>query len=741
MSIRFKLGLFFAGILLVFVLLVGSSNYFNNRRQKEYTKIQTQNIKNAAETAISLNNDYYSTLSIDYTFWDDMYNFNIEPDEQWAADYLFTATDSYGVDYIWIYNLNCNLQYYTNKEEVDSFAQPISNENLYQLLDTTKGGEKRFFTSYEKSKGKVYIIYGATIHKTDDIDRVNKPSGFFITAKIIDSTYLEKVSLITNCKVSLSLDTSTCNGHKKVFAIQSCYKLFNGKDEQIASILFDYNDHFIKQDLKFQRWSLWAFILIVFISFVFLILYLNLVLSAPLRRIIKSLNQRRPEFIEKFTKKSNEFGQISKLIILFFEQRKQLEVEIEERKTIHEQLVETIEELNTRNEEIIAQSEELSSANQSLAQLSVVASKIDNSVIISNENFDIIYVNNGFLNIYEIESNLLVYIKTKNVLDYNKVDEFVEFIEKCVSEKHSATSTFKFLTQKGNIRWKQTTVTPTFDKNNKLENIIFIETDVTDVKNAEEQISIWNKSVTESINYAAKIQASLFPSSDIFKSYFNSYFIFNRPRDIISGDFIWVKMNGKKIFLAVADCTGHGIPGAFMSVLSGALLNEILHLEKLHSASQILETLRENVITVLNQRSDNNVRDGLDISFCIIEKKKSVVQFAGASHSLFLVRNNDLLEFKGTRTSISFSEKMFPIENHEIKYKEDDTFYLFTDGYVDQFDNNQEQKYLKYNFKKLLLKNVHLEIETQGKLIETEFENWKGNNRQIDDVLVFGFKI
>ncbi len=251
-----------------------------------------------------------------------------------------------------------------------------------------------------------------------------------------------------------------------------------------------------------------------------------------------------------------------------------------------------------------------------------------------------------------------------------------------------------------------------------------------------------NKDITDSINYAQQIQQAILPFEDRFKSNFkNDYFINFKPRDIVSGDFYWCTEKEGKVFLAVVDCTGHGVPGAFMSMVGSAALTNIVIEKGIVKADEILSQLNIDIRKALNQEQGIN-RDGMDMVLCVIDKEEKKVHFSGAMNPLYLIQKNELIEIKANKVPIGgaqTTEKTFT--SHTISIETQTTLYLTTDGYSDQFGGEQGKKYKSSNFKKLLLSMQDKTMQEQSQLLNSSFENWKGDLEQLDDVCIIGVKI
>jgi serine phosphatase RsbU (regulator of sigma subunit) len=251
-----------------------------------------------------------------------------------------------------------------------------------------------------------------------------------------------------------------------------------------------------------------------------------------------------------------------------------------------------------------------------------------------------------------------------------------------------------------------------------------------------------NKNITDSINYAKRIQTALLPFPTKISKELEDFFIFYNPKDIVSGDFYWFSEFEDKVVVAVADCTGHGIPGAFMSFIGHDMLNHIVNFKGVTQPSEILKQLKLSVIHILRQEQSDN-RDGMDVSICVWDKKKNKVQFSGANHSLIYIQNKQLYQIKGNKTTIGLDEKMNikDFDSHEINLVGDTCFYLFSDGYIDQFGGRRDKKFMIRNFRELL-STIHMKkMETQGIIIRETIEEWMEDSEQIDDMLVWGFRI
>jgi serine phosphatase RsbU (regulator of sigma subunit) len=286
-------------------------------------------------------------------------------------------------------------------------------------------------------------------------------------------------------------------------------------------------------------------------------------------------------------------------------------------------------------------------------------------------------------------------------------------------------------------------VIPEFESKQEIGTYLVVLHDITTRKLFEQEIEKKNKNITESINYAYRIQNSILPDQKILQQYFNKSFVFYKPRDIISGDFPWLFHKGDNIYLAIVDCTGHGVPGALLSFIGYFHLNNIVDHERELSAGEILDELHQKVKHTLKQDIQGaTTHDGMDIALCKINIKQKKLEFAGAHRPLYLYRNNELLEFKGDRKAIggiSLKKRLdikFSTQYFEIKAK--DRIFIFSDGLPDQLGGTAKTKYMNKRIKEHIIQVKNKKMTDVGKSFMYEFEQWKSNEKQVDDVLLIG---
>ncbi len=284
-------------------------------------------------------------------------------------------------------------------------------------------------------------------------------------------------------------------------------------------------------------------------------------------------------------------------------------------------------------------------------------------------------------------------------------------------------------------------------RNKKLWDMsLAIEKDKERIQMLKNQIEAKHLEVTDSIRYARGIQNALLPREDILKSMLSDYFLLWKPRDIVSGDFYWMKKQGDLLLFAICDCTGHGVPGAFMSMLGMAFLNEITaDADNNIKPSDILEQLRRKVITSLKQSAAGTLepKDGMDMALCILDTKALTLKFAGANNPMYIVSNGALTEYKGVKNPIGFYPMEKKFETTEIPVKKGDYIYMFSDGFPDQFNAKTNKKVTYGRFKNILVEinNETSDPEIQKKRLDDFFESWRNGFVQMDDVLIGGFRI
>jgi serine phosphatase RsbU (regulator of sigma subunit) len=258
-----------------------------------------------------------------------------------------------------------------------------------------------------------------------------------------------------------------------------------------------------------------------------------------------------------------------------------------------------------------------------------------------------------------------------------------------------------------------------------------------------DEIADKNRSITDSIQYAKRIQTAILPSNEFAEEILPEHFILFRPRDIVSGDFYWMTKKGNRLVIIAADCTGHGVPGAFMSMLGVSFLNEIVNRHEVDSAGEILTQLRADIKKTLGQEGkEGEAKDGMDIALCIVDFDNLKMQYAGAYNPLYLYRNNELLETKADRMPIGiWVKEKESFTDNDIDLQKGDVFYIFSDGFQDQFGGEDGRKFKTKNYKQLLLEIHQKPMAEQKEILNTTIDKWRGKWEQVDDIIIVGIRV
>lgn len=287
---------------------------------------------------------------------------------------------------------------------------------------------------------------------------------------------------------------------------------------------------------------------------------------------------------------------------------------------------------------------------------------------------------------------------------------------------------------------------PELGEEGELETILFVAHDMTEFKKIEQEIKEKNKKISDSINYAQRIQTSILPDTRLLQEFFPRSFIFYRPKDVVSGDFPWFFRKENIYYIAAVDCTGHGVPGALISFIGHFLLNNIVSLDNNLTASQILDLLHAEVRSTLKQDQEGALgRDGMDLALCKIDPDHQVLEFAGAHRPLYYLRKGELTEYQGTRKGIGGIplakkvEKDF--ENHIINYQKGDQIFIFSDGLPDQLGGPERRKYQAKRIREALTEKQEASMAHFSRHFSMDFYEWMGEEKQVDDVLLIGIEL
>lgn len=272
---------------------------------------------------------------------------------------------------------------------------------------------------------------------------------------------------------------------------------------------------------------------------------------------------------------------------------------------------------------------------------------------------------------------------------------------------------------------------------------VFLESRNNEILKQKETIEIKNKEIVDSINYAQLIQQAVLPGAEELTSQLKDGFVLFKPKDIVSGDFYWVSTIDDHTFFTTVDCTGHGVPGGFMSMLGSSLLNEVINEKKILEPADVLDMMRIKLITSLKQKgSSGENKDGMDMTLCRLNESRTELVYAAANNPLWLIRDEKLIEYPADKQPVGIStDNAKQFKQQKISLQKGDSIYIFTDGYADQFGGPKGKKFKYKPLQHLLLKNSHKSMNDQKEILKSSIEEWKGNLEQVDDILIIGIKI
>ncbi len=443
---------------------------------------------------------------------------------------------------------------------------------------------------------------------------------------------------------------------------------------------------------------------------------------------------------------------------------------LRERMRANIQLRQKNQELMRQTQEINEQTKQLENVNKELEKLSIVAGKTQNAIVIMDRNGYFEWVNAGFTRFFGYTLQLLRNERDENIVNVSSNKSIRNILFKCVSNKQTIVFESDAVTRSGNVIAAQTTLSPIINKKGDVSQLVAIYSDITKLK--EQEVAIRNqneelqqqnhtlevqktkieeqtKSIKAGIYYAQTIQQTILPPKEQIEKFFDCFILF-RPKDIVSGDFYWFSEaqdgNHSYQFVGDFDCTGHGVPGAFMSLIGNRILNEVINVRKTYSPRDIMDELNLNVIKALKQDQSTN-NDGMDTCLCRVEKvslNEYKVTFCGAKRPLYYITTDvsDVQELKGDRKSIGGTQKKrgnIQFTDQELLLHSGDMIFLCSDGISDQCDKDRK-KFSSDRLRGIFLENRDLPMDTQGKLLSEALDNYRGEEEQRDDISVIGIK-
>lgn len=471
----------------------------------------------------------------------------------------------------------------------------------------------------------------------------------------------------------------------------------------------------------------------------------------------------------------NDDGKIEKYLGIRFD--------VTEEMRLNESYKEALAEVEEKNESLVTYQEKL---QQSLEKLQVTQAKIhlqydeseryrlelqarvnalNSAAIISESDVfgTITFVNDKFCELSQYKVSELLGKPHSIVRHPDMPREFFKKMWDTIKTGKTFQGIVKNKAKDGSPYWVEATIQPILDGNGNVKKYIGVRFDITKQIEAREKIAdllekteqayeelktsrvelVEKKLMSQSINYAKRIQEALLPSKERCLQSFSSAFVLYMPKDVVSGDFYWHHQTTRYNIIAAIDCTGHGVPGAFMSVMANSLLNSIIIEQGIYEPAQVLNILQRKVIITLRQAEpDGQLHDGMDISLCVIDKQENILLFAGANRPLYIVNQDELTEIKGDKIAIGGLiniDKKFT--QYEQNLNRNEKFYIFSDGYCDQFGGEAIRRYGTPRLKTYLKSISHIPLGKHGDLLSENIVDWLGSQKQIDDIIMIGFQV
>ncbi|MCK9207778.1 MAG: SpoIIE family protein phosphatase [Salinivirgaceae bacterium] len=470
-------------------------------------------------------------------------------------------------------------------------------------------------------------------------------------------------------------------------------------------------------------------------------------------------------FLSSISRSKNEILDIKRNLEQMVDKRTfQINAQKEELRAQHEELLLQKETLQSQREELRAQKELLEIKNNELGKLSLVASKTDNLIYIFNPNGELDWFNTSYSLALGLTLEEYKRGEPLNIVDISTNKNIRHVLNTCIREKLVVSYESQIVDENKLVKWYHTTLTPILDEREQIKHLIAIDTDITRLKQYEDELEQQQKDaehqknlaikrkeeleerqveIFDSIRYAKRIQTAIMPKvKQIQRDFYDSFVLF-LPKDIVSGDFYWYHRIQNKYFIAAVDCTGHGVPGAFMSIIGNYLLNSIVIHNQIFDPAEILKQLNRKIKIALKSDNRTVTSDGMDIAMVVVDKQEKTLEFSSALRPMYLFSGEGFVEVKGDKNPITSSISGTTITSftkHTFEFKEGDMFYIFSDGIIDQFGGESGKKYLTKRFKQLLFEINPLSMREQKDIIKKDFDDWRGDYDQVDDILVIGIR-
>lgn len=763
MRIQVRLILFLISFSLLIVFSVIGYNYITFKQKKNISRLNSESHNEVIDKVIRLRSEQFEDFARDYSGWDEMLHFSKTIDNEWARLNIDPSLYTYKLSFWAVFNQQNKLIYTFNDTLCEYSDFKLLQNNLDKIFE-----KKHVNHFYLFSRGKLYDIMGATIVPSEHVNIRDgiEAQGYMFVAREWNSKYVNDLEIAVNFKILI------CEG----ICDQPLKKLDSLKFNinRWPLISFDQktvgNAYFIRADpLNRELNSLYSattyFALVVIVALVLFFIFFNIFFYRPLRNIILSLTKEDKSYLDKIKNRKDEFSRIAEL----------LEVSLD-----HDALLKDANsKLVSQNEEILSQKELLEEAKDELMLMNrelwfqTHALNESDVVTITDAEGRITYANDNFCKISGFSQEELIGNSHRIMKsDVHSQEFFKQLWHTIAVEKKNWRGEICNISKDGQYKWFESFIVPFLNDKNYPYQFLAIRFDITEKKKTEQEnqrkseellqqkkaIEQITNEILSSLEYARNIQTALLPSEEFISQILPDHFVMFLPLEIVSGDFYWFNIYKEKLLIAVADCTGHGVPGAMMSMLGISFLNDIYRSHEYVESHLILNELRKRVIQNLHQTDEiGKHKDGMDIALGIINLETEEFEYSGAFNPIVIVRkeSNELSGFevnslngytahmiKGDRMPIGYhygsNSKSFT--RHTFKLMAKDTIYFFSDGFVDQNGGGDNKKFRINNFINTLLQIQEEEMQVQQLALNQVLNDWMGEHHQVDDILVVGVR-
>jgi len=761
------------GVLIFFIFIL---QYIGLKQNEIFLQESITSQELVIDQVLSAKSEKYILFSKDNSAWDEMVKFFQSKDSAWALNNVDYAIESFHLSFVAIFDSTGSL-YYSKLEEKPKFDKiPLSETELKSAFSSSP-----YCHFYKLINDSLFEFFGAIIVPSSDIEsRSLKPSGYLLLCKHWDSTFISELKTASNFDVSIHNATEkvTKQKNKNTKIIENDRLIKDALKNNVATIRFSKPNPVAKDLNVFMYITIVVSIVFLVALIIFFFIFRRWV-TKPLKQISNTLDLQKVDYIKQLEIKRDEFGQIAHLIKNFFKQKDDLleinallQQQKEEISVQNEVLHQQKEEILVQSEQLLETQERIELINRDL-QYQTLALDASASVVITDSKGNITYVNSKFVETSGYSKEELIGQNNSLFKSGEHNQDFYSSMWKTISiDKKIWRNEVCNKAKNGTYYWEDATIVPFLDDENNVYQFLAIRFEISQRKIFEKQIQNQNhelitskgeierknNAITDSISYARYIQTALLSNREVLSSCFSDNFILYHPKDIVSGDFYFFKRVDNLIMIAVADCTGHGVPGAFMSMLGITFLNEVARQKNVLKTNLILEDLREFVKTALGQTGKRNeMHDGMDMALCIINMETLRLYYSGANIAL-LTTNMEACKYyceipvakvypdKMPIGIYAGIEKKFNTQSYQLK--KGDCIYLCTDGFQDQMGGPSGRKYLAKNLRKLFENISTQSMEDQKSVLEQTLTEWRipseTNNvsyKQMDDITIVGFRV